>query len=128
MVCKKLIGSNLVSQNPNSMTGIWATEAFTFHGHTNHRALAPFHLSCVGTGSDITPTKEGVWFGDHRIFSLLYADNVVLSSSSSQDLQPELGRLADECKGMRVSTAKSKAVVRDPRKVVCSLWVGGLLS
>uniref|UniRef100_A0A3B3HV32 Reverse transcriptase domain-containing protein n=1 Tax=Oryzias latipes TaxID=8090 RepID=A0A3B3HV32_ORYLA len=30
---------------------------------------------------------EGIWFGDHRISSLLFADDVVLLASSSQDLQ-----------------------------------------
>ncbi|KAK7922730.1 hypothetical protein WMY93_009632 [Mugilogobius chulae] len=35
---------------------------------------------------------EGVQFGDHRISSLLFADDVVLMASSNQDLQHALGR------------------------------------
>ncbi|KAK3530421.1 hypothetical protein QTP86_024466 [Hemibagrus guttatus] len=37
---------------------------------------------------------EGVRFGDHRISSLLFADNVVLLAPSSLDLQHALGRFA----------------------------------
>ncbi|KAI3377919.1 hypothetical protein L3Q82_009049 [Scortum barcoo] len=40
---------------------------------------------------------EGVRFGNHRISSLLFADDVVLLASSSQDLQHVLGRFAAEC-------------------------------
>uniref|UniRef100_A0A3B3HQU3 Reverse transcriptase domain-containing protein n=1 Tax=Oryzias latipes TaxID=8090 RepID=A0A3B3HQU3_ORYLA len=71
---------------------------------------------------------EGIWFGDHRISSLLFADDVVLLASSNRDLQRALGRFAAECEaaGMRVSTAKSEAMVLDRRKVVCHLSVGGV--
>ncbi|KAK3568526.1 hypothetical protein QTP86_008620 [Hemibagrus guttatus] len=53
---------------------------------------------------------EGVRFGDHRISSLIFADDVVLLASSSLDLQHALGRFAAECEaaGMRVSTSKSE--------------------
>ncbi|KAK3528161.1 hypothetical protein QTP86_023883, partial [Hemibagrus guttatus] len=46
---------------------------------------------------------EGVWFGDHRISSLIFADDVVLLAPSSLDLQHALGRFAAECEaaGMR---------------------------
>ncbi|KAI3376582.1 hypothetical protein L3Q82_016462 [Scortum barcoo] len=49
---------------------------------------------------------EGVRFGNHRISSLLFADDVVLLASSSQDLQHVLERFAAECEaaGMRIST------------------------
>jgi len=50
---------------------------------------------------------KGVWFGDLRIASLLFADNVVLLATSGCDLQYALGRFAAECEvvGMRVSTS-----------------------
>ncbi|KAI3372532.1 hypothetical protein L3Q82_023017 [Scortum barcoo] len=52
--------------------------------------------------------QEGVRFGNHRISSLLFADDVVLLASSSQDLQHVLERFAAECEaaGMRISTSK----------------------
>ncbi|KAI3377134.1 hypothetical protein L3Q82_000326 [Scortum barcoo] len=56
---------------------------------------------------------EGVRFGNHRISSLLFADDDVLLASSSQDLQHVLERFAAECEaaGMRISTSKSEAMV-----------------
>ncbi|KAK3529892.1 hypothetical protein QTP86_007210 [Hemibagrus guttatus] len=62
---------------------------------------------------------EGVRFGDHRISSLIFADDVVLLASSSL--------FAAECEvaGMRVSSSKSEAMVLDRKKVVCTLQVGG---
>ena len=70
---------------------------------------------------------EGVRFGDHRISSLLFADDVVLMASSDLDLQQALGWFAAECEasGMRISTSKSEAMVLDRKKVVCPLRVGG---
>ncbi|KAK3511328.1 hypothetical protein QTP70_000378 [Hemibagrus guttatus] len=70
---------------------------------------------------------EGVQFGDHRISSLIFADDVVLLAPSSLDLQHALGRFATECEaaGMRVSTSKSEAMVLDRKKVACTLQVGG---
>ncbi|KAK3521336.1 hypothetical protein QTP70_003461 [Hemibagrus guttatus] len=70
---------------------------------------------------------EGVRFGDHRISSLIFADDVVLLAPSSLDLQHALGRFAAECEaaGMRVSTSKSEAMVLDRKKVACILQVGG---
>ncbi|KAI3371761.1 hypothetical protein L3Q82_024310 [Scortum barcoo] len=61
---------------------------------------------------------EGVRFGNHRISSLLFADDVVLLASSSQDLQRVLERFAAECEaaGMRISTSKSEAMVLDTGK------------
>ncbi|KAK3558314.1 hypothetical protein QTP86_014701, partial [Hemibagrus guttatus] len=66
-------------------------------------------------------------FGDHRITSLIFADDVVLLAPSSLDLQHALGRFAAECEaaGMRVSTSKSEAMVLDRKKVACTLQVGG---
>ncbi|KAJ0004772.1 hypothetical protein NQD34_010986 [Periophthalmus magnuspinnatus] len=70
---------------------------------------------------------EGVWFGNHRISSLLFADEFVLMASSNQGLQQALGRFAAECEvaGMRISSTKSEAMVLDRKKVVCPLRVGG---
>ncbi|KAK3550852.1 hypothetical protein QTP70_006160 [Hemibagrus guttatus] len=70
---------------------------------------------------------EGVRFGDHRVSSLIFADDVVLLVSSGLDLQHALGRFAAECEaaGMRVSTSKSEAMVLDRKKVACTLQVGG---
>ncbi|KAI3352517.1 hypothetical protein L3Q82_005461 [Scortum barcoo] len=61
---------------------------------------------------------EGVRFGNHRISSLLFADDVVLLASSSQDLQHVLERFAAECEaaGMRISTSKSEAMASRPEK------------
>ncbi|KAK3507428.1 hypothetical protein QTP70_020629 [Hemibagrus guttatus] len=72
---------------------------------------------------------EGVWFGDHRISSLIFADDVVLLAPSSLDLQHALGRFAAECEaaGMRLSSSKSEAMVLDWKKVACTLQVGGEL-
>ncbi|KAK3559185.1 hypothetical protein QTP86_005078 [Hemibagrus guttatus] len=72
---------------------------------------------------------EGVQFGDHRLIisSLIFADDVVLLTSSGLDLQHALGRFTAECEaaGMRVSTSKSEAMVLDRKKVACTLQVGG---
>ncbi|KAK3542751.1 hypothetical protein QTP70_001881 [Hemibagrus guttatus] len=69
---------------------------------------------------------EGVRFGDHRISSLIFADDVVLLARSGLDLQHALGHFAAECEaaGMRVSTSKSEAMVLDQKKVACTLQVG----
>ncbi|KAK3510314.1 hypothetical protein QTP70_001363 [Hemibagrus guttatus] len=70
---------------------------------------------------------EGVRFGDHRISSLIFADDVVLLAPSSLDLQHALGHFTAECEaaGMRVSTYKSEAMVLNRKKVACTLQVGG---
>ncbi|KAI3369528.1 hypothetical protein L3Q82_007738 [Scortum barcoo] len=71
--------------------------------------------------------RKGVRFGNHRISSLLFADDVVLMASSGQDLQHVLERFAAECEaaGMRISTSKSEAMVLDRKRVACPLRVGG---
>lgn len=53
--------------------------------------------------------RHGSGFGNHMISSLLFADDVVMLASSSQDLQRALGRFAAECEaaGMRIDTSKS---------------------
>ncbi|KAK3516423.1 hypothetical protein QTP70_011957 [Hemibagrus guttatus] len=70
---------------------------------------------------------EGVWFGYHRISSLIFADDVVLLAPSSLDIQHALGCFAAECEaaGMRVSTSKSEAMVLNQKKVACTIQVGG---
>ncbi|KAK3530784.1 hypothetical protein QTP70_001585 [Hemibagrus guttatus] len=73
---------------------------------------------------------EGVQFGDHRISSLIFADDVVLLAPSSLDLQHALGRFAAEFEaaGMRVSTSKSEAMVLDQKKVACTLQIFGFVN
>ncbi|KAI3360835.1 hypothetical protein L3Q82_013058 [Scortum barcoo] len=60
---------------------------------------------------------EGVRFGNHRISSLLFADDVVLmASSAARTFSMCTGeRFAAECEaaGMRISTSKSEAMVLD---------------
>ncbi|KAK3543028.1 hypothetical protein QTP70_008717 [Hemibagrus guttatus] len=90
------------------------------------------HVSLVafcGRISRCSQGLEGVRFGDHRISSLIFADDVVLLAPSSLDLQHALGHFAAECEaaGMRVSTSKSEAMVLDRKKVACTLQVGGVV-
>ncbi|TWW64116.1 hypothetical protein D4764_03G0011240 [Takifugu flavidus] len=68
---------------------------------------------------------EGVRFGDLRIGSLLFADDVVLLASSARDLQLSLDRFAAACEaaGMKISTSKSEAMVLNWKKVECLLRV-----
>ncbi|TWW80203.1 R2 Retrovirus-related Pol polyprotein from type I retrotransposable element [Takifugu flavidus] len=68
---------------------------------------------------------EGVQFGDLRIGSLLFADDVVLLASSARDLQLSLDRFAAACEaaGMKISTSKSEAMVLNRKKVECLLRV-----
>ncbi|TWW81841.1 R2 Retrovirus-related Pol polyprotein from type I retrotransposable element [Takifugu flavidus] len=68
---------------------------------------------------------EGVQFGDLRIGSLLFADDVVLLASSARNLQRSLDRFAAACEaaGMKISTSKSKAMVLNQKKVECLLRV-----
>ncbi|TWW77601.1 hypothetical protein D4764_12G0009910 [Takifugu flavidus] len=64
-------------------------------------------------------------FGDLRIRSLLFADDVVLLASSACDLQLSLDRFATACEaaGMKISTSKSEAMVLNRKKVECLLRV-----
>ncbi|MDF4405451.1 reverse transcriptase domain-containing protein, partial [Vibrio parahaemolyticus] len=70
---------------------------------------------------------EGVRFGDGRISSLLFADDVVLLAPSNSDLQLLLGQFAAECEAavMRISTSKSEAMVLSRKRVDCPLQVRG---
>ncbi|KAK0144504.1 Retrovirus-related Pol polyprotein from type-1 retrotransposable element R2 [Merluccius polli] len=69
---------------------------------------------------------EGVRFGDLRIGSLLFADDVAQLASSDRDLQLSLDRFAAECEaaGMRISTSKSESMVLNRKRVECTLRVG----
>ena len=69
---------------------------------------------------------EGVRFGDLRIGSLLFADDVVLLASLDRDLQLSLDRFTAECKaaGMRISTSKSESMVLNRKRVECTLRGG----
>ncbi|KAI3366608.1 hypothetical protein L3Q82_009297, partial [Scortum barcoo] len=77
-------------------------------------------------GSHCRQGRRESRFGNHRISSLLFADDVVLMASSGQDLQHVLERFAAECEaaGMRISTSKSEAMVLDQKRVACPLRVG----
>ena len=69
---------------------------------------------------------EGVRFGDLRIRSLLFADDVVLLASSGRDLQLSLDRFAAKCEaaGMKISTSKSETMVLSRKMVACPLRIG----
>uniref|UniRef100_A0A3B3QX38 Reverse transcriptase domain-containing protein n=1 Tax=Paramormyrops kingsleyae TaxID=1676925 RepID=A0A3B3QX38_9TELE len=69
---------------------------------------------------------EGVRFGDIRIRSLLFADDVALLASSDRDLRLSLEQFAAECEeaGMKISTSKSETMVLSWKRVECSLQVG----
>ncbi|TWW62402.1 hypothetical protein D4764_04G0010490 [Takifugu flavidus] len=73
----------------------------------------------------VSQLVSGDPFGDLRIASLLFADDVVLLASSARDLQLSLDRFAAACEaaGMRISTSKSEAMVLDRKKVECLLRV-----
>ena len=61
---------------------------------------------------------EGVQFGELRIESLLFVDDVVLLALSSRDLQLSLERFEAECEatGMRISTSKIRDRGPQPEK------------
>ncbi|KAI3358313.1 hypothetical protein L3Q82_014754, partial [Scortum barcoo] len=64
------------------------------------RSLYDRSRSLVRIAGSVSQGPEGVRFGNHRISSLLFADDVVLLASSSQDLQRHvLERFAAECEG-----------------------------
>ncbi len=70
--------------------------------------------------------EESIWFGNLRIASLLFADDVVLLPSSDRDLQHALGWFSATCNaaGMEISTSKSEAMVLCQKMVDSPLWVG----
>ncbi|TWW77678.1 hypothetical protein D4764_12G0010680 [Takifugu flavidus] len=85
-------------------------------------------LVCIaGSKSKSFPVShgvEGVQFGDLRIDSLLFADDVVLLASLACDLQESLDHFAAACDaaGMKISTSKFEAMVLNQKKVECLLW------
>lgn len=76
-----------------------------------------------------TQEAEGVRCRNNRISSLLFADDVVMLASSSQDLRHVLGRLAAECEaaGMTIRTSQVESKVLDWKRVVCPHQVGEVL-
>ncbi|KAK3521652.1 hypothetical protein QTP70_014704, partial [Hemibagrus guttatus] len=114
-----------------SLVRIVSCKSDLFPVHAGLRQGCPLSpvlfITFMGRISRRSQGLEGVWFGDHRISSVLFADDVVLLAPSSQDLQHALGRFAAECEvaGMRVSTSKSEAMVLARKKVACTLQVGG---
>jgi len=69
---------------------------------------------------------EGDRFGDLRIGSWLFTDDVVLLASLGHDLQLSLARFAAkfEAAGMRISKSKSETMVLSRKRVACPLWGG----
>lgn len=67
--------------------------------------------------------EESVQFGDLRIVSQLFADDLVLLASSFGDFQQTLGRFAAECEavGVTVSISKSEAMVPCRKTGDCTL-------
>ncbi len=66
-----------------------------------------------------TQGVEGVQLGDLRIGSQLFADDVVLLTSSSRDLQLSLDGLPAECEaaGIRISTSKFESMVLSQKRL-----------
>lgn len=73
--------------------------------------------------------EESVQFGDLRIASMLFADDVVQLASSDQDLQHALGWFTDEWEAvaMIVNGSKSEAMVLCQKMVNCYLRGGSEL-
>ncbi|KAK3529557.1 hypothetical protein QTP70_031980, partial [Hemibagrus guttatus] len=113
-----------------SLVRIASCKSYLFPVHVGLRQGCPLSLVLFIVFMDRISRHsqglEGVRFGDHRISSLIFADDVVLLAPSSLDLQHALGHFAAECEatGMRVSTSKSKAMVLNRKKVACTLQVG----
>ncbi|KAI3367284.1 hypothetical protein L3Q82_008336 [Scortum barcoo] len=100
---------------------VWGPGAFAIRAVRSlydHGAEQELGSHCRQISRKRSQGPEGVRFGNHRISSLLFADDVVLLASSSQDLQHVLERFAAECEaaGMRISTSKSEAMVTRPEK------------
>lgn len=68
-----------------------------------------------------------VLFGNYTIVYLLFADDMVMLASLSQNLNYTLGQFAVECEAdvMTISTYKCKAMVLHWKKVTCPCSVGG---
>lgn len=77
-------------------------------------------MGCQAHGSH---GVEGVWFGNLRIGSLLFAYDADLLPSLVRELQLSLDQFADDCEvaGMKISTCKSEAMVLSREKVECLL-------
>ena len=73
--------------------------------------------------------EESVWFGNLRMASLPFADDVVLLAPTHHDLQQALGQFGAKCEVAvkRISTSKSEARVLYRKNVDCSLWFGSEL-
>ncbi|KAI3369153.1 hypothetical protein L3Q82_026113 [Scortum barcoo] len=115
------VGDRIISINAQSVDGLSHSEVVTMLKNSYGNISLQVNAAAALQG------PEGVRFGNHRISSLLFADDVVLLASSSQDLQHVLERFAAECEaaGMRISTSKSEAMVLDRKRVACPLRVDG---
>lgn len=66
---------------------------------------------------------EGDWLGGLRSLSLLFADDVLLLASLSDDLKEALERFVADCEaaGMKINTSNYKAMLLSKKMVE---WVG----
>lgn len=80
---------------------------------------------CIASNSRCSQGEEIARFGVLRTPSLLFVDEVLLLSLSDRDLQHALGWFVVKFKcEMRISIAKSKAIILCQKLVECSLWIG----
>lgn len=105
----------------------WCVKSHIFKIQFYINRLSMFHprscsLICRDRISSRSQGKKFVWLWGSKIWSLLFADDVVLLASSVNDLQHTLERLTDECEtaGMKTGTSKSEAMVLCQRLVAHS--------
>ena len=109
-----------------SLVRIAGSKSDVFPGEGWTLSGLPFVTNSVHNFSRCSQGVEGVRFGDLRIGSLPFADDVVMLALSGCDLQLSLERFAAECEaaGMRISTTKSETMVLSRKRVECPLRVG----
>ena len=67
--------------------------------------------------------NEGVWFGDLKSRSLLFADDMVMSASSVRNLRLSLEWVTVKCEAseMTISTSKLDGMILSQKKKACLL-------
>ena len=80
----------------------------------------------MGWNSRHSWEEKGIWLGNIRVSSLLFADDVVMMVSSSHDLPCAPEQLAAKCDvaAMKVSLSKSEVMVPNRRKGSAPCWSG----
>ncbi|KAI3357902.1 hypothetical protein L3Q82_016278, partial [Scortum barcoo] len=99
---------------------VWGPGAFakgcSVSVHDRSRSL----VRIAGRFLGVARGRRESWFGNHRISSLLFADDVVLLAfirpGPSACTGAVCSRAECEVAGMRISTSKSEAMVLDPEK------------